>query len=61
MISLQYDILRKPLPDPVWWLAGHIPALTQFVPGFTDYLAQLATDMENRGKEVDPNETADPQ
>lgn len=59
LISLQYDILRKPLPDPVWWLAGHIPALTRFVPGFADYLAYLTTDMENREKEDNPNETAD--
>lgn len=59
MISLQYDTLRKPLPDPVWWLAGHIPALSRFSLGFTAYLLQLAEDMEKTGKEDLPDEAAD--
>lgn len=59
MISLQYDTLRKPLPDPVWWLAGHVPALSRFSLGFAAYLLQLAEDMEKTEKEDGPNEAAD--
>lgn len=59
LISLQYDSLRKPLPDPVWWLAGHVPALSRFSLGFAAYLLQLAENMEKTEKEGSPNETAD--
>ena len=59
MISLQYDTLRKPLPDPVWWLAGHVPALSRFSLGFAAYLLQLAEDIEKTEKEDGPNEAAD--
>lgn len=31
-LSLQYDQLRKPLPDPVWWLMGSPKALKIFGP-----------------------------
>ena len=33
LISLQYDTIRKPLPDPIWWLAGCAPALSLFCLG----------------------------
>ncbi len=56
LLSLQYDALRKPLPDPVWWLAGHPPALTRFSLGFAAYLSQMAADMEKNKKEDDPCE-----
>lgn len=59
MISLQYDTLRKPLPDPVWWLAGNVPALTRFSLGFAEYLLQLADDMEKSEKEDDTGEITD--
>ncbi len=59
MISLQYDALRKPLPDPVWWLAGNVPALTRFSLDFAAYLLQLADDMEKNEKEDVPSETVD--
>lgn len=59
LLSLQYDALRKPLPDPVWWLAGHAPALTRFSLGFTVYLSQLMADMEKNKKEDDPSEIMD--
>ncbi len=57
LISLQYDNLRKPLPDPVWWLAGHSPALARFSLGFAAYLSRLAGDLEK--KEVRPSEAID--
>lgn len=38
LLSLQYDYLRKPLPDPVWWLSGCSEAVALFMSGF---LAQL--------------------
>lgn len=59
LISLQYDNLRKPLPDPIWWLAGHPSALALFSLGFTTYLLQLMEDMKNTEKEDDPSETVD--
>ncbi len=59
LISLQYDTLRKPLPDPVWWLAGSVPALSRFSLGFAAYLLRLAEDMEKTEKEDGPDEAAD--
>lgn len=59
MISLQYDTLRKPLPDPVWWLAGHFPAMSRFSLGFAACLLRLAEELEKTEKEDDPGETAD--
>ena len=59
MISLQYDALRKPLPDPIWWLAGNVPALTRFSLDFAAYLLRLAEDMEKNEKEDDPSEIVD--
>ena len=31
LISILYDYMRKPLPDPVWWLAGDSEAITAFM------------------------------
>lgn len=59
LISLQYDTLRKPLPDPVWWLAGNVPAVSRFSLGFAAYLLRLAEDMEKTEKEDGPDEAAD--
>lgn len=58
MISLQYDVLHKPLPDPIWWLWGCSLARVQFSWGFTEYLSELAKDMEKTKKEDAPDETA---
>ena len=33
-LSLQYDYMRKPLPDPVWWLSGNSGAVGLFMEGF---------------------------
>ena len=30
-MSIQYDYMRKPLPDPVWWLAGNSAAVKEFM------------------------------
>lgn len=59
LLSLQYDALRKPLPDPVWWLAGHPPALAHFSLGFAAYLSRLMADMEKNEKEDTPDEIMD--
>ena len=59
LLSLQYDALRKPLPDPVWWLAGHPPALTRFSFGFAEYLSRLMADIEKNKKEDNPGEIMD--
>ena len=59
LLSLQYDGLCKPLPDPVWWLAGYPLALTRFSLGFAAYLLQMMADMEKNNKEDDPSEIMD--
>lgn len=41
LLSLQYDYLRKPLPDPVWWLSGHSEAVRGFMSRFLDLLGGL--------------------
>ena len=41
LLSLQYDYLRKPLPDPVWWLSGHSEAVRIFMSGFLGLLGSL--------------------
>lgn len=41
LLSLQYDYLRKPLPDPVWWLSGHYESVRSFMSGFLDLLGGL--------------------
>ena len=32
--SIQYDYIRKPIPDPVWWLAGNEAAVKEFMTHF---------------------------
>jgi len=34
MMSVQYDYISKPLPDPVWWIAGDPDAVTAFMAHF---------------------------
>lgn len=41
LLSLQYDCLHKPLPDPVWWLSGHSEAVRHFMSGFLELLGAL--------------------
>ena len=36
LISIQYDYMRKPLPDPVWWLAGESAAVKAFMTLFIE-------------------------
>lgn len=59
LISLQYDALRKPLPDPIWWLAGNSQALERFSLGFAACLSQLMADLKTEDKEGRSNEIAD--
>lgn len=59
LISLQYDALCKPLPDPIWWLAGHPQALAQFSLGFAAYLSQLMEDLKKEDKEEHSDEITD--
>ena len=42
LLSLQYDAMRKPMPEPVWWLAGDMAVLSAFTLGFSAYLMELA-------------------
>lgn len=59
LISLQYDTIRKPLPDPVWWLAGCAPALSLFCRGFVEHLLTLMQDPNNKMREARACEAAD--
>jgi len=43
LMSVQYDYMRKPLPDPVWWLAGDSAAVKEFMTLFIARLKQLMT------------------
>jgi len=38
LLSMQYDYIRKPLPDPVWWLAGNSDTVREFMVLFIERL-----------------------
>ena len=59
LISLQYDTIRKPLPDPIWWLAGCATALSLFCLGFVERLLELMKGQDCNGKERVAHEVAD--
>lgn len=59
LISLQYDTIRKPLPDPVWWLAGCAPALSLFCLGVVERLLELTENQTDKGKEIVAHEAVD--
>ena len=52
LLSIQYDRLRKPLPDPVWWLAGVNPAVELFSAGLVERLTQLMSESTCREEAV---------
>lgn len=52
LISLQYDTIRKPMPDPIWWLAGSESALSLFCLGFVERPLALTNTQLAQGKEV---------
>jgi hypothetical protein len=41
LMSIQYDYIRKPLPDPVWWLAGDSAAVKLFMTLFVERYERL--------------------
>ena len=41
LYSIQYDYFRKPLPDPVWWIAGKPELIETFMDGFLPQLGKL--------------------
>jgi len=43
LMSILYDYMRKPLPDPVWWLAGDSEAITAFMIMFIHVYERLYT------------------
>lgn len=42
--SVQYDNIRKSLPDPVWWIAGSTFAVKGFMTQFMDCFTKLMAD-----------------
>jgi len=43
LMSIQYDYMGKPLPDPVWWLAGDSEAIEAFMVIFMKGFERLMT------------------
>ena len=43
LMSIQYDYMGKPLPDPVWWLAGDSEAVMAFMVMFVNAFERLMT------------------
>ena len=43
-VSVQYDIIKKPLPDPVWLLAGNEAAVDEFAVRFMACFNELMAD-----------------
>lgn len=41
LICLQYDAIRRPLPDPVWWLSGNAGLAEIFSSSFVVRLREL--------------------
>ena len=35
LLSLQFDYMRKPLPDPIWWISSRSNAVDMFMDGFS--------------------------
>lgn len=54
-LSLQYDQLRKTLPDPVWWLMGSPNALKIFSIGFVESLTEVFCEEESYVQADDRN------
>ncbi len=42
LVCLQYDAIRRPLPDPVWWLSGNAQLADLFSTSFVAHLRELA-------------------
>jgi hypothetical protein len=45
-LCLQYDAIRIPIPDPVWWIAGNSDVVREFMGIFTARLCELAAEKE---------------
>ena len=56
LMSIQYDYMGRPLPDPVWWLAGDSGAVTAFMSMFIKEYEHLMTSagILKPGEEVNP-------
>jgi hypothetical protein len=56
-LSFLYDRMRKPLPDPVWWLAGNPEAVNMFIKHFVAGLGRLAKEpAESQSEEYEGKE-----
>lgn len=49
-ICLQYDGMLRPLPDPIWWIAGSDALLVPFVETFVHCIAEYAQYPDDSGK-----------
>ena len=46
LISIQYDMIAKPLPEVIWWISGSELLLSPFVRGFVHRLDELCGEEE---------------
>lgn len=42
LICLQYDGLRQPLPNPIWWISGNPELATAFADNYILHLKQIS-------------------
>ena len=45
-ICMEYDALRRSLPEPVWWIAGNLALVEPFVEGFIGRLQEFCAESE---------------
>lgn len=45
-LSIQYDAMRRSLPEPIWWIAGSKTLLPPFTTGFLQHLRTLLSESE---------------
>lgn len=46
VLSMQYDAMRRALPEPVWWIAGSKALLPSFAAEFLRHLRELLQEGE---------------
>lgn len=59
LLSFLYDRLKKPMPEPVWWLMSEASAMETFAFGFVELLVTMADDAEKEWKGGCSHEAAD--
>lgn len=45
-VCTEYDGMLRPIPEPVWWIAGNAALVTPFVEGFVSRLREFREESE---------------